>query len=781
MNFWKSLQSLGIWPALRKVTRLSDPPGKLFNFSAFGCSVTFPGSHEPTALELCSREPIHIPGSIQPHGALLVLEQGSLDCLQVSANWTELTGILIPASSITGKPLEEMLGAAAADQARRALSPGGQEAEPDQLLSLSLPAGDFDTVLHRHDSVVIAELEPSAGPPAIPLNRKLQQAMADLRAAASLSSLYDSMARSVGLLTGYGRVMVYRFDRDWHGEVVGEYISSPGMESYRSHHFPASDIPEQARALYTKNWLRIIPEVHYTPAPLLPPGNPVTGRPLDLSFSVLRSVSPIHLEYLKNMGVGASMSVSLITEGRLWGLIACHHPSARRLPFHIRSACEIFGQVASLEVSFREENQRLGESAAATRIQTSFFDVIAEEPNFAEALVNYTPRLLEFMNAGGAALHLNGRTTLLGAAPDEKHLPDLLDWLRTQEMTPVFSTDALSGVFPPAAAYQGCGSGLLAVRLSPVEFQCVLFFRPEVITEITWAGNPRKPVIPGRMLSPRRSFDAWVETVRGQSLPWTEAELSGGAELRTALNALVLKRTERLISSNEELAKRNTDLQSFAYIAAHDLKEPLRNLARYSQFMEEDHGAEMNTECMRKLRTIQELAEHCGRLIEALSRFSSLGRIEINRRLVDAEEMLNGVLASLEGFLNPRNVEIRRPRELPTVFCDPVLVREVFLNLITNAAKYTGHTSPWIEISWRENPEKKETPIFYVADNGIGIAERHWDVIFTMFRRLHAQGAYGGGTGTGLAIARSIVERHGGWISVQSTPGSGSTFSFTPG
>ncbi|MDB6135383.1 MAG: multi-sensor signal transduction histidine kinase, partial [Verrucomicrobiales bacterium] len=550
--------------------------------------MTLPGSHDPTALELCSREPIHIPGSIQPHGALLVLEEGSLDCLQVSANWTELTGIPIAASSITGKPPEELLGAAAADQVRR--SCGGQEAE--QLLSLSLPARDFDTVLHRRDGVVIAELEPSAGPLAISLNLKLQQALADLRAAATLPDLYDSMSRSVGLLTGYGRVMVYRFDRDWHGEVVGEYISSPGMESYRGHHFPASDIPEQARALYTKSWLRIIPEVHYTPVPLLPPGNPVTGRPLDLSFSVLRSVSPIHLKYLKNMGVGASMSVSVITEGRLWGLIACHHPSARHLPFHVRSSCEILGQVASLELSFREEKQRLGESAAATRIQTGFFDVIAGEPDFAEALVKYMPRLLEFMNAGGAVLHLNGRTTLLGAAPDEKHLPDLLDWLRTQEMTPVFSTDALSRVFPPAVGYQDCGSGLLAVRLSPVEFECVLFFRPEVITEITWAGNPDKPVIPGRMLSPRHSFDAWVETVRGQSLPWTEAERSGGAELRMALNALVLKLTERLIAANEELAIATARAEAHARAKAeflanmsHEIRTPLNAVIGMSELL----------------------------------------------------------------------------------------------------------------------------------------------------------------------------------------------------
>lgn len=713
---------------------------------------------------MCSREPIHIPGSIQPHGALLVLREQDLTCLQTSANWRELTGGE-PSSSIPGKPLADVIGNESAEHLRTLLA---EEGGVNQLIPLKLENGVFDAIAHRHDGVVILELEPSRKSAGFALNRPLQQAMAALRACGTLPELYAAMAAAVGGLTGYGRVMVYQFDKDWHGQVVGEYLASPGTESYMGHHFPASDIPEQARALYTRNWLRTIPNSSYTPAPLVPQENPVTGRPLDLSFSVLRSVSPIHLEYLRNMGVGASMSVSLIIGRQLWGLIACHHYEPLLTPYHVRSACEVLGQVASLEISSREENTRLSEFAKASRIQTRFFDVIAGEANFEEALVKYTPDLLSFMSAEGAVLHLNGRNTLLGTTPGEEHLQSLLEWLRTQEMTPVFSTAALGTLFPPAEAYRDCGSGLLAVRLSPVEFQCVLFFRPEVVTEITWAGNPHKPVTPGQMLHPRKSFEAWVETVRGHSLPWREPEIRGGSELRAALNALVLKRTERLISSNEDLAKRNTDLQSFAYIAAHDLQEPLRGITSYCQFMEEDHGSAMDVEALRKLRTINELAQHSAQLIHALRRFSHLGRMEIIPKLVDMDELLTAVLHGLEEFLKSKHVVLRRPRPLPSILCDPVLTREVFSNLIVNAAKYNTSAEPWIEIGWRENHEKRDAPIFLVSDNGIGVQEKHWEAIFVMFRRLHAAEAYGGGTGAGLAIARSIVERHGGWISILS-------------
>lgn len=333
-------------------------------------------------------------------------------------------------------------------------------------------------------------------------------------------------------------------------------------------------------------------------------------------------------------------------------------------------------------------------------------------------------------------------------------------------------TDRLTENFPDAAGWTDTASGMLAVRLSSVEPHFVIWFRPEVPTTITWAGRPEKGT--GDTLHPRASFASWKQTVTGRSLPWNDAEIQGAHELRQAINALVLRRTERLISLNAELERKNTDLNSFAYIAAHDLKEPLRGIANYASFLMEDHGPGLPEEGRRKLRTIADLAARSEELLDALNHYSRLGRIEVRPVRTPMDHLVDEVLESLGGVLD--GVEVRRPSALPEISCDPVLTREVFANLITNAVRYNTSRPKRITIAF-ENTDRG--PRFQVRDNGIGIREKHRDAIFHIFRRLHAADAFGGGTGAGLAIVRSIIERHGGAIEVASSPGVGSTFSFT--
>ncbi len=725
------------------------------------------------ALESCSREPIHIPGAIQPHGALLVLEDSSLRCLQVSANIQEMTGW--DSASFHDADITNLLG----DEAERFRDVAKL---PDPLqecpITLSLPAGKFDCLIHRHDGLLIVELEPAPVGQRPLYHRQLQMVFAAMRSNHGEAALFKTMAQFVAELTGYERVMVYRFDADWHGEVVGEHLLT-NVDSYFGHHFPASDIPEQARALYTRSWLRIIPNSTYTPVPLEPALNPLSDRPTDLSFSVLRSVSPIHLEYLRNMDVGASMSISLIINGKLWGLIACHHRTPRPLPYAVRAACEIFGQVSSLEIAAQQEGRLLREHVEATRIQTRFFDIISNEQNYVEALIKYTPELLAFMNAKGAALNVNGSVTLLGETPSEEQVSATSTWLQSQEVVPILTTDALSLLWPDAAAFKPIGSGLLAIKLSQVQPDYLMFFRPEVLTTVTWAGNPDKKLDPGEILHPRKSFAAWEQTVTGHSYPWTETERQGARELRSAINALVLRRNQLLLKENGELEKKNTDLNSFAYIASHDLKEPLRGIAHYTSFTLEDYGKLLPEEGVRRLTVIGKLADHCEELLGALRRFSRVGRMELELRDVSADEVLDRALSSMEMVIKDNHVEIRRPASLPEIRCDAVLMREVFQNLIGNAICYNKNVNKMVEVGALPRAADTTRPVFYVKDNGIGIKDKHHDAIFTIFRRLHAQGAFGNGTGAGLAITRSIIERHGGRIWVESKPDEGATFFFT--
>lgn len=743
--------------------------------------MSIPADLSKADLDACAREPIHIPGAIQPHGVLLAVREPDLVCIQASANTDALLGRA--ASAFVGRNLAGNLGPAFQAQIASALAAG----DPREVSPLRSDVGGrvYDVLLHRHDGVLIIELEPASDDASTTVfahhHRRLQMALAAMRAASDLFALYPIIARTVAELSGFERVMVYRFDADWHGAVVGEALASPEVDSYLGLHYPASDIPVQARALYERNWLRLIPAAAYRPAVLEPTLNPQTGLPLDLSFAALRSVSPVHLEYLRNMGVGASMSVSLIVDSKLWGLVACHHRQTRFVPPAARAACELFGQAASTEIAAKQETVRLAELARAQTVQGRFFDVISAEADVFSALVRYTPQLLEFMGAGGAAVWVDGRCNLLGSTPSREAVEVLVAFLQTRELTPVFVTDHLASFVPEAAGWSGVASGLLAVRLSRVEPHFVLWFRPETLLTVHWAGNPHKPMEPSLQLHPRRSFADWQEIVRGHSLPWGEPETAGARELHQALNALVLRRSEGLHRLNLELERKNTDLNSFAHIAAHDLREPLRGIHNFSLFLREDYGEKMDGESLRKLDTITSLSDRIDHLLEALLHYSEAGRIELKQSETDLDGVLDNVLEGLDTRLSAAGMEVRRLRALPTVRCDPVMVREVFSNLITNAIKYSPGPKKWVEVDWREGKadENERGPVFRVRDGGIGIKPRYHEEIFEIFRRLHARDEYGGGSGVGLATVRSVVERHGGRVWIESDAGQGAAFFFT--
>ena len=736
-------------------------------------------------MDSCAREPIHIPGAIQPHGVLLAVREPDLVCTQISANAGALLGLTVPA--LVGQEIGAGLGLAFRARVEDALATGDpQEVSP---LPVEIGGRAFSALLHRHDGVLIIELEPTddAAEREVTMvfarhHRRLQTALAAMRTAPDLAALYPVIAETIADLAGFDRVMVYRFDPDWHGEVVGEALGSPDVDSYLGLHYPASDIPVQARALYEKNWLRLIPTVSYAPAALEPALNPQTGHPLDLSFAALRSVSPIHLEYLRNMGVGASMSVSLMVDEKLWGLVACHHRQARFVSAAVRAACELFGQAASTEIAAKQEARLLGEQARAQTVQSRFFDVISNAEDVFAALVHYTPQLLGFMGAGGGAVWVDGRCTLLGQTPPQEKVETLVDWLLTRELTPLLATDHLAALLPEAAAWSDAASGLLAVRLSRVEGHFVLWFRPEALTTVHWAGDPHKPAEPGERLHPRKSFAAWQEIVRGHSLPWSEPELAGARELHQAMNALVLRRSEGLRRFNQELQRKNTDLTSFAHIAAHDLREPLRGIHNFSRFLREDCGEQMDADSLRKLDTITSLSTRVDDLLEALLHYSDVGRIELKLAEISLDRLLDEALEGLASLLAEQRVAVRRPRPLPVLRCDPILVREVFANLVTNAVKYTVAPEKWVEIGWRApQPDDGERgPVLYARDGGIGIRPRHHAEIFEIFRRLHARDEYSGGSGVGLAIVRNVAERHGGRAWVESETGQGRRLSFLP-
>jgi light-regulated signal transduction histidine kinase (bacteriophytochrome) len=539
----------------------------------------------------CDREPIHIPGAILPHGAMLVLDDATLDIIQVAG---DVTGLL-------GASPEELLGHSLATIFRprqienlRTLSANLTLLKPRHLLDPQMRvAADqpLDCSLHRSDGALILEFEAADIAErfaADPLTA-VQEMIEGLDAAPSLVVLCQMAAERVRDVAIYDRVLVYRFMEDESGWVIAE-SKREDLEPFLDLHYPAVDIPRQARALYVKNGLRLITQVNYEPARLVPTNNPRTGKPLDMSQAVLRDVSPIHRQYLRNMGIDASMSISIVISGELWGLIACHHYSPRRLPRHLRAVCELFGSMFSYQLEVFEKREQFNMRLTSRMVLQNLMLNLASADNYARGLTEQSPNLLDYIHGGGAALNghpnggvavsVKGELTFLGITPDSAQIHGLVDWLNVQMPSTegVYATDRLGECWEPAKAFADVASGLLVISVSPDPSDYIIWFRPELVETARWAGEPRKLVArgpEGDILTPRKSFEIWKETVRGRGLPWSPSDLDAARDLRTSLLNVVLRRITEAARERKLAAERDKLLMAEL---DHRVKNTLANI-----------------------------------------------------------------------------------------------------------------------------------------------------------------------------------------------------------
>lgn len=515
-------------------------------------------AHRLDALvEDCADEPIRIPGSVQPHGVLLAARATTLAVVVASASARAHLGRA--PEDLIGTRLPDLFGPSWPTDGHRALDPS----EPRRL-DVTVDGGrrTFDALAHETDGLVVVELEPPAPEP----EEVALQARASLRAlqdAGTGPALTRTIAREVRALTGFDRVMVYRFDEQWNGTVVAEDARADlGLDPYLGLRFPASDIPAQARELYTAHWLRSIPDARYTPSPLVPSFHPETGAPLDLSASALRSVSPVHLQYLANMGVAASMSVSLITHGRLWGLIACHHYSGPHYPTQAeRAAAEFLGRTASVLLEGDEHRRRylgsLGVSATATNLVTA----VSTHDREPLAALTRDGLLLELVEgATGAMVRLHGRTVLVGHTPEPADVQALAARLwPSGHRGPVVTTSVRTLLDVDGRGADADDDGALAARLAPsasgvlalpvlsgTAGDALVWFKPEVLAEVRWAGDPSETGLEatptGLRLTPRASFATYVERVRGTSTPFDPVEVEAAERLAATTGDVLVRR-----------------------------------------------------------------------------------------------------------------------------------------------------------------------------------------------------------------------------------------------
>jgi len=504
-------------------------------------------------LSNCEREQVHLAGSIQPHGALLVVSEPDLIVIQASANATAFLN-LARHGDLIGTQLHALDG----DLAER-IRP--HLADPLRTVPLAVrctigrPALTFDGMLHRPpEGGLVIELE-RAGPP-VDLSRDVERGLRTIVSAPSLRVLCDETAAIFKTLTGYDRVMVYRFDDEGHGEVFSER-RHPDLEAYLGNRYPASDIPQIARRLYERNRVRVLVDVGYQPAPLMPVLSPMTGRDLDMSLCVLRSPSPIHIQYLRNMGVGATLVLSLMVGGRLWGLVACHHYAPRFLHFEARAVCEILAEAVATRVAALESFAQAQAELSVRRLEQRMIEAISRDGDWRMALFDSSLSLLQPLGATGAALLFEGQVLTVGEVPGTQDLREIGRWLDRRPRMPVIASASLGLDAPEFASLAPVASGLLASPLSDVPGEYLIWFRPERVRTVTWGGNPSKPVLIGdnpAELSPRRSFAQWHQLVERTADPWSPADLSAARLIGDTTADVILQfRSVRMLITQDQL------------------------------------------------------------------------------------------------------------------------------------------------------------------------------------------------------------------------------------
>lgn len=491
----------------------------------------------------CDREPIHIPGSIQPHGILLIVK----DCGEI---------ITHAAGDVEGRlgmprwqdaPLAAVIGDRLAKRVAQVFSGDAPEGLVGKLHAAN--GEEFDLAVRTAGPHGVLELEPADAERSEGLLARLEAAGSAFERALGLKGLCSVAAKAFRELTGYDRVMIYRFLDDGAGEVLGE-DKADDQHSFMDHRFPASDIPQQARALYLRNLVRVIPNVSYSPAVVRPAWR--EAEPLDMSDVNLRSVSPIHVQYLKNMGVGASASMSIVKDGVLWGLVACHHDTPLRIPYEVRSACRALAGGLARQIKSREEAEGYRERIRLRGFEDTIVELLSREGTLDAAMEHHLPEVRRMLGADGVAV-LRGKDVICeGKHPDAKAIHALAKWVTPRAVDAVFASDELSAHYPAAATFTTKASGLLAMTLTLDDPWVVLWFRVEEVQVIEWAGDPHSKLPgPSGVLTPRASFEAWRETVHGKSRRWTLPEIEAAARLRTAV--LDVRRTRQLAELNQRL------------------------------------------------------------------------------------------------------------------------------------------------------------------------------------------------------------------------------------
>jgi light-regulated signal transduction histidine kinase (bacteriophytochrome) len=699
---------------------------------------------------------------VAPESELIVGAAGPIE---------ELLGV---SGNVLGRPLIDIIGRSLEDLTHES----GFRASQDPLFLGQFRLGplvrDLDILAHERDGRVVIELEPSLEhrPSAARLLGRLRWVIAEIKRAPTIEKASEAAAAAVRDFTGHDRALVYRFLEDESGKVIAESLNEalPGL---LNHHFPESDIPRQARQLYVRNLIRVIPDTGYQPAPLAMAG---ADPHIDMTDCALRSVSPVHLRYLQNMGVAASMSTSVMSHGRLWGLIACHSVAPTLVPYEVREVCKQIATALAQQIETIQARNDAGMVEWLSTARETLLANLAGSDALEVELVNRIDDLLHLIPADGVLLCCNGRIHLAGITPDAEAAAELATWSRRMDAARPFATSRLGSVFEPATAYEKEASGLLVASVTGEDPIDILWLRCEHREVLEWAGHPHQDLdrnSENGRLNPRASFAAWREEVRGHALPWTAPEVDAAQRLRDGVERI--KERQRLNALQASLIhmSRVNAMGAMASSIAHELNQPLTAAASY---------ARSAAKLLRRGTDAEEVAVIIDRAAE-----QSLRAGELIRKLrqlaapVEAEvgpcplaEIIDGAcaIALIDAPRTGVAVTIEFDRAT-LVLADKIQVQQVLLNLIRNALE-SMIDAPERRLVVEAKPSGAGLVTVFVRDTGCGISEEMKGRLFAAFNSNKE-----GGLGIGLSICRTIIEGLGGKIWLEESSPAGTCFAFS--
>jgi chemotaxis family two-component system sensor kinase Cph1 len=730
-------------------------------------------------LDECSRERIRIPGSIQPHGFLFVLDPSNLSVLAASCNVEEMTGI--STSDLIGRTVTDFLVSANAKNLKDLLTlePDDHSTRVRFLNSASVAV--WSGIVHRSNGTILFELWPQLIDDPEDLLAAVQSGSERIRKCDTLEAACAILARDLRRLSGFDRVMVYRFDAEWNGEVLAEH-RVPTALSYLGHSFPNSDIPVQARALYLQNPFRLIPDTSYVPSPIVPPLLVSSSQPIDLSMVSLRSVSPVHLEYLANMGVGASMSISLIKDGKLWGLVACHHAEPRLLSCAAMQSCEMLAQTLAWYLGAHERSASAASVVAMRTLENQTRAMTNGSAGFRDRMELIAPGMLDLTKSQGMAFCEGRSVWTAGDAPTHQDILALCKWL-SDAGSERFETSNLSNEFPEASCYQSIASGVAARRLPG---GWLIWFRSEWPRTLIWAGNPdqvaRAKSEQGR-INPRKSFASWRKLVTGRSRPWSTADVYSIDEaqlvtMRYLLNDQLERLTENEIALKaaairaDELNKSKSD---FLAGMSHELRTPLNAILGFSEVIASKIFGPVSSKYVDYANDIHRSGNLLLELIDDVLDLAKIDarKLDLREERLNLQAVVSECLKMIQGRADGSHIRlvVDQPAQELSLFADERRIRQLLLNLLSNAVKFT---LPGGSVTIRIAVDGDDRISLSVLDTGIGMSEAEIDVAVSRYGRISQNKARKvEGTGLGLPICKSLTEMHGGQFYLKSTPDEG--------